>query len=417
MPPSVAPPLSSSSRPASGPPRHPSLHLAVSYLLPLDRICLPPWPRYQGRDRRDLLGFGVFAVDSESRRRCSRRRPRAPSAPLLNHPGCSSNLSTRLVLVESKDCQLAHIGLFANQNIAVGEELAYDYRQKLVAGDGCFCHCGGLSVGVQSTSTPKFNHLPTSIVDMNWTCLIQGTWLMCSSSRGYLAPEYTIQGQLNKKRDVYSFGVLLLEIVSGRCHTDPRLPVDEQFLLEKVWTLYEFDDLESIIDRTLKRDLDPSYAPLTLPTPTPATVAPPCSPHPQHSATRPPQLDAPCSATPPPSSRRGCPRAPPHSLCRPNLRSRCLHFPSRRRFLCITSHAADLPRTEPARPTMPGATPSPQRRPLHGVVGCLEALASPSPCTRLGCPNCSNAMPPPHRPLCAAAQSRCDRPWRSPRVP
>ncbi|CAD6266957.1 unnamed protein product [Miscanthus lutarioriparius] len=35
------------------------------------------------------------------------------------------------------------------------------------------------------------------------------------------------------------FGVLLLEIVSGRCHTDPRLPFDEQFLLEKVWTLTE----------------------------------------------------------------------------------------------------------------------------------------------------------------------------------
>ncbi|ONM38639.1 hypothetical protein ZEAMMB73_Zm00001d043649 [Zea mays] len=83
---------------------------------------------------------------------------------------------------------------------------------------------------------------------------------MCSSSRGYLAPEYTIQGQLNKKSDVYSFGVLLLEIVSGRCHTDPRLPVDEQFLLEKVWTLYEFDDLESIIDRTLKRDFDTEEA-------------------------------------------------------------------------------------------------------------------------------------------------------------
>jgi hypothetical protein len=30
------------------------------------------------------------------------------------------------------------------------------------------------------------------------------------------------------------FGVLLLEIVSGRCHTDPRLPFDKQFLLEKV---------------------------------------------------------------------------------------------------------------------------------------------------------------------------------------
>jgi len=57
---------------------------------------------------------------------------------------------------------------------------------------------------------------------------------MYSSFRGYLAPEYAIRGQLTKKADVYSFGVLLLEIVSGRCHTDPRLPFDEQFLLEKV---------------------------------------------------------------------------------------------------------------------------------------------------------------------------------------
>jgi hypothetical protein len=83
--------------------------------------------------------------------------------------------------------------------------------------------------------------------------------------------------------------------------------------------------------------------------------------------------------------------------------------PLRRCFLCITSHAADLPRTEPARPTMLGATPSPPRRPLRGVAGRLGALASPSPCTCLVCPNCPNAMPPPRRPLRAAAQSRCDR--------
>ncbi|CAN6338944.1 unnamed protein product [Urochloa humidicola] len=77
---------------------------------------------------------------------------------------------------------------------------------------------------------------------------------------GYLAPEYAIRGQLTKKADVYSFGVLLLEIVSGRCHTDPRLPLDEQFLLEKVWTLYESGDLDSTIDRTLKRDFDTEEA-------------------------------------------------------------------------------------------------------------------------------------------------------------
>jgi serine/threonine protein kinase len=36
---------------------------------------------------------------------------------------------------------------------------------------------------------------------------------LCS---GYLAPEYFVHGQLTKKADVYSFGVLILEIISGR---------------------------------------------------------------------------------------------------------------------------------------------------------------------------------------------------------
>ncbi|KAI8552469.1 hypothetical protein RHMOL_Rhmol06G0269200 [Rhododendron molle] len=49
---------------------------------------------------------------------------------------------------------------------------------------------------------------------------------------GYLAPEYAIRGQLTRKADIYSFGVLLLEIVSGRCNNNTQLPVEEQYLLE-----------------------------------------------------------------------------------------------------------------------------------------------------------------------------------------
>ncbi|XP_042949937.1 cold-responsive protein kinase 1 isoform X3 [Carya illinoinensis] len=51
---------------------------------------------------------------------------------------------------------------------------------------------------------------------------------------GYLAPEYAIKGQLTRKADIYSFGVLLLEIVSGRCNTNTRLPFEEQYLLERI---------------------------------------------------------------------------------------------------------------------------------------------------------------------------------------
>lgn len=38
-------------------------------------------------------------------------------------------------------------------------------------------------------------------------------FLWCS---GYMAPEYLVRGQLTEKADVYSFGVLVLEIVCGR---------------------------------------------------------------------------------------------------------------------------------------------------------------------------------------------------------
>nr|XP_010906908.1 histone-lysine N-methyltransferase SUVR5 isoform X1 [Elaeis guineensis] len=59
----------------------------------------------------------------------------------INH-SCSPNLVNYLVLVESMDCQLAHIGLYASRDIAVGEELAYDYRYKFLPGDGRPCYCG-----------------------------------------------------------------------------------------------------------------------------------------------------------------------------------------------------------------------------------------------------------------------------------
>ncbi|XP_034900641.1 cold-responsive protein kinase 1 isoform X6 [Populus alba] len=55
-----------------------------------------------------------------------------------------------------------------------------------------------------------------------------------AGTAGYLAPEYAIRGQLTRKADIYSFGVLLLEIVSGRSNTNRRFPLEEQYLVEKI---------------------------------------------------------------------------------------------------------------------------------------------------------------------------------------
>lgn len=66
-------------------------------------------------------------------------------------------------------------------------------------------------------------------------CINSNVLIYC---RGYLAPEYAMRGQLTRKADVYSFGILLLKIVSGRCNTNKRLPIEEQYLLERVWSCF-----------------------------------------------------------------------------------------------------------------------------------------------------------------------------------
>ncbi|XP_078160844.1 histone-lysine N-methyltransferase SUVR5 isoform X3 [Carex rostrata] len=65
-------------------------------------------------------------------------------ARFINH-SCSPNLLTYLVLVESMDCQLAHVGLFAKRDIEVGEELVFDYRCKERDGVRRPCFCGSPS--------------------------------------------------------------------------------------------------------------------------------------------------------------------------------------------------------------------------------------------------------------------------------
>lgn len=73
-----------------------------------------------------------------------------------------------------------------------------------------------------------------------------------AGTTGYLAPEYAMQGQLTRKADIYSFGVLLLEIISGRSSSKSRLSKDGKALLERTWELYEEGKLTELIDPSLE---------------------------------------------------------------------------------------------------------------------------------------------------------------------
>lgn len=72
----------------------------------------------------------------------------------------------------------------------------------------------------------------------------------------YLAPEYAMTGHLLVKSDVYSYGVVLLELLTGRKPVDLSQPPGQENLVS--WArplLATKQGLETIIDPSLKSDV------------------------------------------------------------------------------------------------------------------------------------------------------------------
>ncbi|KAK7293105.1 hypothetical protein RJT34_15966 [Clitoria ternatea] len=72
---------------------------------------------------------------------------------------------------------------------------------------------------------------------------------------GYMSPEYAMQGLFSEKSDVFSFGVLLLEIVSGRRNSSFYDKENSLTLLGFAWMKWTENAISSLID---PRIYDPS---------------------------------------------------------------------------------------------------------------------------------------------------------------
>ncbi|XP_025801530.1 probable LRR receptor-like serine/threonine-protein kinase At1g07650 [Panicum hallii] len=81
---------------------------------------------------------------------------------------------------------------------------------------------------------------------------------------GYMAPKYAMRGYLTDKADEYSFGVVALEIVSGKSNTNYRPKEDFVYLLDWACVLQERGSLLELVDSDLGSNYSTEEALLVL---------------------------------------------------------------------------------------------------------------------------------------------------------
>ncbi|XP_026431447.1 L-type lectin-domain containing receptor kinase IX.1-like [Papaver somniferum] len=87
---------------------------------------------------------------------------------------------------------------------------------------------------------------------------LQSTGL--AGTLGYLAPEYVNTGKASKESDVFSFGVVCLEIACGRKSIDYMEEVSNVGLVEWVWDLYGRDAILAATDHKLNLEFEANQA-------------------------------------------------------------------------------------------------------------------------------------------------------------
>ncbi|XP_062219267.1 probable serine/threonine-protein kinase At1g01540 [Phragmites australis] len=137
--------------------------------------------------------------------------------------------------------------------------LTWDHRMKIILGTakGLMYLHEGLEPKVVHRDVKSSNIL----LDKHWNAKLSdfGLAKLLGSERsyvttrvmgtfGYVAPEYAGTGMLNETSDVYSFGILIMEIISGRVPVDYNRPPGEVNLVDWLKTMVSNRNSDRVVD-------------------------------------------------------------------------------------------------------------------------------------------------------------------------
>ncbi|KAI4371668.1 hypothetical protein MLD38_009994 [Melastoma candidum] len=107
---------------------------------------------------------------------------------------------------------------------------------------------------VPNTSLDKFIFDPLKRALLDWDCRLfdldqtRADTSKVAGTHGYMAPEYVMHGHFSQKTDVFSFGILTLEIVSGRRNFACQGEEDFNILTSDVWMNWREGKISNIVD-------------------------------------------------------------------------------------------------------------------------------------------------------------------------
>ncbi|XP_072990203.1 protein STRUBBELIG-RECEPTOR FAMILY 7-like isoform X2 [Typha latifolia] len=131
--------------------------------------------------------------------------------------------------------------------IALGSARALEYLHEV-------CSPSIIHKNFKSSNILIDTELNPRLSDSGFASLVPSREFQASDQNlGYSAPEVAMSDQYSQKSDIYSFGVVMLEILTGRKPFDSSRPRSEQSLVQ--WAtpqLHDIDALDRMIDPALK---------------------------------------------------------------------------------------------------------------------------------------------------------------------